>query len=1172
MINTLLPTFIDKNTAPYSAVENLGETLKQAFEDKDISNIAVTGPFGSGKSSVLKTLMRDYPGEGKTRYNYLQISLATLKGNNPLDDNTDKPEGVNRKIEYSIVQQLTYREKTDMVRNSGLKRIVHINASQLFRWSISFIAFIVCFFVVFEPSKARVDTFYEYLNFGRFNILFDALAAGWMLFCLYWLFRRLINVCSNLSINKLNVRTGEIEVKENVSLFNKYLSEILYFFQVTDYNVVILEDLDRFSSTYIFLKLRELCKLINDSKIVDRHVVFIYAVRDDLFANEDRTKFFDYITSVIPVINSSNSTDLLRNALGENGISDDDLSEIAFFIQDMRILINIVNEYKQYRRVICEKQKAVIDDAKLLAMIVYKNYHPDDFAKLHKREGKVYACLSKKNDYIKKAQDILKTEEDRIIENRALKEKNQYIAEAEIRYLFLLVLLSKMNIQANAVYVNNQYHALKNVAEDERLFKALLDSNVLVYNDGYRGRTSDQIQGMVKNVEKELDFNNRIKAMKTTDEGIERELREILKAKASMRSLRVSAVIEKYNLQDTEQYKKINLSPLMDVFIRRGYIDEDYCDYISYFYNEMVTESDRYLLLSLKRKIKQDYDYRIDKIEIFIKALKPYMFESDAILNNDLLDYLSANKRDKKIEEFYLMIMRRLETASLPVDFVAQYYQRGKQAKEVMSDVIKWDSAIIWEQFINASDSLTRNVLIEAFLKYCEDDLPKSAQDWLSDNYAFLSRISDAIGEDRCDYIVRTTCFISIEDGNDLLLKTVIENSSYKININNLIIIANHYNHGLSPVKDEEVTLLNLLMINNEPFQKYILDNLGLVVPLLPSSDDNTPEEMLIIIANKEDIAEKDKQDYLSRQKNKISHLSDIDEQYWSIVLSANALSPTWENVYSYYKQKGSFDAILNQYIVDQSSSLGDQECPIEYRKNDFVNALIWGNDFDQNTFENICKSFHTMFSENHNLTGLDNQRMGFLIMNNMIPFTETNTSILASTPVFSQYLIKHARSFIKDLPEGGSYDLDNECLIDLLSSKRFSQTEKRRIICTIDKNSIDISPQLADLILDTIISGGGINYAQEFLDEILVKASNQKKKITVITYLLRMDRLSSNEIDKYLSLVGGLYKDIAGKKKKPVLSPGMINEELLRELTRVHYISSTTKTKEGIRVNPKRK
>ena len=49
----LLPKLLTKEDASYNAVLD----LQHALANKDICNIALTGPFGSGKSSVLKTLI-----------------------------------------------------------------------------------------------------------------------------------------------------------------------------------------------------------------------------------------------------------------------------------------------------------------------------------------------------------------------------------------------------------------------------------------------------------------------------------------------------------------------------------------------------------------------------------------------------------------------------------------------------------------------------------------------------------------------------------------------------------------------------------------------------------------------------------------------------------------------------------------------------------------------------------------------------------------------------------------------------------------------------------------------------------------------------------------------------------------------------------------------------------
>ena len=202
--------------------------------------------------------------------------------------------------------------------------------------SVAFVLTFLCILIVFEPSFPGVDSIYDFFSWGNtWNTIFDFAASIWLLFALYKIVRYVFKSYSNSKLNKLNLKDGEIEVIENNSIFNKHLDEILYFFQVTDYDVVIIEDLDRFGTPNIFLKLRELNQLINESKIVGRHITFIYAIKDDIFKDEERTKFFDFIITVIPVINPSNSKDKLKSALekkgcGNDGISDDDLSEMAF--------------------------------------------------------------------------------------------------------------------------------------------------------------------------------------------------------------------------------------------------------------------------------------------------------------------------------------------------------------------------------------------------------------------------------------------------------------------------------------------------------------------------------------------------------------------------------------------------------------------------------------------------------------------------------------------------------------------------------------------------------------------------------------------------------------------------------------------------------------------------
>lgn len=97
----------------------------------------------------------------------------------------------------------------------------------------------------------------------------------------------ILQLFSNSKINKVNIK-GELELgeKANKSVFNEHLEEILYFFERTSYNVVIIEDLDRFDNTDIFTKLREINFLLNNSNLIKREINFIYAVGDNLIKDK----------------------------------------------------------------------------------------------------------------------------------------------------------------------------------------------------------------------------------------------------------------------------------------------------------------------------------------------------------------------------------------------------------------------------------------------------------------------------------------------------------------------------------------------------------------------------------------------------------------------------------------------------------------------------------------------------------------------------------------------------------------------------------------------------------------------------------------------------------------------------------------------------------------------
>lgn len=176
-ISSLTPVHIEKGEKSYLPVERLRESLM----GDDIHNIALTGPFGSGKSSVIRTLVE----EEKDNYHFLQISLATLDVKKGVKSKADE-EVLSKKIELGILQQLVYREKDSTLPYSRFRRIHYFENDEVTRYVIMALLAIICFVIAFEPTWLRIDTFYNQFNLGTWNIFVDIIAVFYLLI-FFWI-------------------------------------------------------------------------------------------------------------------------------------------------------------------------------------------------------------------------------------------------------------------------------------------------------------------------------------------------------------------------------------------------------------------------------------------------------------------------------------------------------------------------------------------------------------------------------------------------------------------------------------------------------------------------------------------------------------------------------------------------------------------------------------------------------------------------------------------------------------------------------------------------------------------------------------------------------------------------------------------------------------------------
>lgn len=1179
-IDTLLPKKLNKADDPdsYKSVQELNEVLSSAEKYK-IRNVALTGPFGSGKSSVLVTLQEDFS-NGR---NYLPISLATLQANeegdniskskNKTSDKEKKIENLNRKIEYSILQQLIYREKAETVPNSRFRRIVHLSKKKLRRYSICIVLSLVCFLILFEPSFARVDSIYNFFSWGDiWNVVFDFVAVGWLLFMLFIVIRYVFRSYSNSKLNKLNLKDAEIEVVENNSIFNRHLDEILYFFQVTKYDVVIIEDLDRFGTPNIFLKLRELNQLINESKIVGRHITFVYAVKDDIFKDEERTKFFDYIITIIPVINPSNSKDKLKAALKandcEDGISDDDLSEMAFFVQDMRILTNIVNEYRQYRDKLCTTNGAQLSKTKLLAMIVYKNYYPQDFALLHRRDGKVYQCLSSKRAFIKDALSKIEERKKDLESKKQIFLSNLHLSIKELRLLCLYKWSSNNIPQLGSIVIENNNYSLEQISDNDSLFEKILAMTSIQYrNYGSSNYYSPSTyNGGIKSFFNRNRYFEREQLLKAGDTPLKLLEKQIREDEIKIKSLRISELLRQYDLGETETYKNIGLSDMQDVFLRLGYIDEDYYDYISYFYPEMVSLEDREFLLNIKRQIKQPFDYHIDRIKNVVKELKEYMFESDAILNIELLDYLVATEEYKDKFEH---IMSRLERDMAPLQFLSQYHTEGKQGNIVFKHYIENTNA--WSNIIGWQNTKERDNLIEAYLKY-SSKLDDVAQEWLNNHFEFLVNHIDSISLDRALNLAMNSNFMSLCYGSDDLLDYVIKNSNYEINLSNLVIITKHLCAGDITITEESLNYSRIKQTNNENFIAYVNNNIAAVIVVLKNTNKDDSVDNILYILNSTDIEANVKKQYLTGTINHVVDFSGIvSSALYDIAIETRIVLPTWDNTAFYFNScKEEIPDIFYDYINYYAEELSQEKCPISLDNTTDLYVDLFGyNQLSIENYKKLLPSFAGEFPQIDLLAGLENKRLSILISCGKVAFNQQVLAEINKTNALAEYISFHAKAFMQQLDWVYNFNIEN--VQDILSSGVFSIDEKYNIIGIIPFNIIQSSQSIANIVIDILCKKQKINLTNDSLVDLVKVSSDINKKLEMILIAVKNGCHDHHIIRQLLNNMGNSYIEVGEKSKKPLLPNDILHRNLLDALMRIKFISSYKEDKDDkfLRVHP---
>ena len=1114
--------------------------LKNAIDQPNVFNIALTGSYGAGKSSILKTFKAYYP-----EYHYVNVSLASFVEVNLSDgDNTvkGKEDSFEEQLEYSILQQLFYHVKATNIPESRFGRIERTSRKKRFLVVVSILLFVVANLFLFcqeqvtkyflIPTEVLKSSFLfgisiSVLLIGTFVILFQLI-----------LFIKKISI-KNLTLDKATV---EFEEKKNVSIMNRYLDEILYLFQEKKYNIVIFEDIDRFENTHIFTKLRELNLILNQSEEIGRRIIFLYALKDDIFANaEERTKFFDYIVPVIPFVNASNSGDLFRRKITglripEVEVSSSFITDISAFVNDMRVLTNVVNEFDLYRNLLDKKLKK----EKLLAMILYKNLYPTDFSLLHQNKGVVYETFMSAETLRDEILEDDRTQIDKVDSNlQAINEE----CLRNLNELYAVIIGKFITLYPDGgwyLYCDNKRRGISEFYSDENILK-ILNGQVGFSEDYSRPRffSKEEIKNVLGN---SFDYEKRKKRIQSITDDKIKTLRD--KRKALMDDI---AAIEKHTLSDIaksdrdifehvgtikgqeEKYK------VLKYLLEKGYIDEEYFFYISIFQEGRLTPSDQEFLLSIKFNAPKEFDYKLQEIPSLIQNLSAVDYDHKGILNKDLLEYCLLH--EDEYEEECDAILKQMVVHEQYIDLLYQFMQEGNCVPTFIKRLVHIDN--VWKSLDKDINHIAKdkNKVISMMFKYADINDIRTVNTsypfntYINDNnnYSELFEDIDQVRARELLDLLNLNVQSLIDDSNAAdTYFYIYENNMYALTLDNVKVIFKHNELPVDNLDSAIYTSIEETELNE--LQDYVHQELPAIVENLMLASSNTHESSDTIVSlMEEDIQTSDIIKLIKHNDTLWDDCKNItDQNVVSTLFVKNKIKMTFKNVKHYCSCIGSWnidDTLVAFMNRNEEKSMEEFTKLVEINDEheiELLASVVQSDDINDNIAFSVFNNHYLIDIWCNDLSQLNKTRVRYVVDEGIISISpSTYQDIITEHPLLSKYLLcKNPDNIISEWDE---FAFNITTVVEMLSWEEYKKYHSF-ILSNIELESI--TPTIANALL-SYFSKSDNEFNLSLYTEAMEKSSNPALKVLASTCCIAKRIIAVNELPNIFAKTKGIFEGL---------------------------------------------
>ncbi|UCJ19021.1 DNA-binding protein [Pseudomonas sp. MM211] len=972
----LTPKYLQREHGVYVAA------IEAALADDQIRNIALSGNYGVGKSSILREVAR------RQESRVVEISLSTLAPieASKLDESVPiQATTPTNRIQQEIVKQLLYREDPSKTPASRFRRI------ERFRWireigtaALLGLAISVIFLLTgWTAQIASVLTPLADVGLWAHMIAWGVAAGAALL--VRWRYY------GKLHIKQFSAGSATVTLEDNsVSYFDQYLDEIVYFFDVSDRDVVIFEDIDRFNDSHIFETLRALNTLLNSSPQVEKPIRFIYAIKDSIFdriglegegrklepnvlemddpaqaetVRANRTKFFDLVIPVVPFITHRSARNLAVQLLGEvkYEIAPELLDLAARYVPDMRLLKNVRNEFIVFHDRIFsgDGEQLKLSETDLFAMMLYKSTHLTDFETIRLGTSKL--------DILYEVSRKLVTENIKRIEGerRELRQRLTQIDGAATRSVQLgerLIAHVLRTIEAVGYYNQGSTYTLAGKVRSLDDLKgapfwkdlALLDGNEVFE---WRNRNYGQVLSFSRDsIAAALGDSLNVDSWNEVDrEALSEQIEVGVEDIKFLRSADLGDLVKRPEfLVDYESSKQsldttaraLLKSGLAYQLVRAKYINSNFTLYTSTFHgNRVSTAATNFIIHHVERGLMDEhFELLPDDVDAVVRERGKNALREPALYNIAIFDRLLATD----IQAAEIMTRSLVEFGHSQTRFLQAYLATGEQRRLfVQQFAVVSTQALTYLVSQAYLDDASKLELVNVALAHLPVPKPRTdtaVSEYLSAHYVEFSALtSDSTDPAQAERISRLFAAASIilprlKPLGLQVRQSFVSRNLYEVTHENLAIA----------IGNTVTVALDVISAANETVYDYVLKHVSTYLKAVEfaSATIDANDNFLWVI---EDVLEQDAVNLgavieRAAPDCEVADLAEVSEGAWPALAEHKRVPATFSNVSRYVETLGSVDAALAT-ILTAAGEITEISTADEVSKTSLAVAILAATD-----------------------------------------------------------------------------------------------------------------------------------------------------------------------------------------------------------------------------------